>query len=770
VYGITLAAAAVALPLQANGQGLDPFHCYRSRITRDTPGRTDTSATLIDRFGTHNVLVRKIDNLCNPADVNGQTPMAPDHTEHLVGYKLKIPRGEPRFEKLLNQQVANVFGTLVVDVLRPTRLFVPSAKSLTTSPAPPVPVTDDFTCYRIRVSRGQPKFLPIPNVSIEDQFHTRTVNLKKPSALCVATNRDGHEVGAETHPDHLLCYKAQAIRGTPRFSKVSPAFVNNDLGPLSLDATRPLEVCLASTMPLIPTLTPTHTPTPTDTATPTVTPTDTPTATATRTATQTPTFTPTASYTSTLTPTATDTATETPTATPTATPTSTPTDTPTRTETATPTSTPSVTSTPTLTPTATPSSTPSATPTITLTFTATQPNDPTETPTESPTITATNTRTSTPTDTPTVTLTPTQTATDTPTRTPTNTATHSPSSTPTDTPTATPTRTPTSTSTRTPTITLTATPTSTPTITVTPSATATATLMSRVCTIGGGSASRAGLQFDKTVFGFVNIGRLTATITGTATFQFGAEDANGVRQVTLPASSVFFDPTVFTLPLGQGTLTVCISADGPDGSGLIDCNGGEPAYSLLAQQDHNTNAAPQSNGGFAQDTGCDDTFVSEASGDVSTACLESAGGTCNANNLHTGICNSPTHTTVSGTFASGGATVLVPLTLRVVDVASGAPCDGVGDTYSTVVDLSAFLTTGTARGTVFDANNENRRIDHGVSCRGGSCVTQVTGAPRSCALIDGGSLAGLKSVTAFPAVDLDSLAGDAGATVELTCQ
>jgi hypothetical protein len=712
-------------------------------------------ATLVDRFGTHNLLVRKIDNLCNPANVNGQDPSAPTHTEHLVGYKLKNPRGAPRFEKVLNQQIDNVFGTLVVDVVRPTRLFVPSAKSLLSSPAAPVPATDDFTCYRIRKPLGQPKFTPILGVTVGDQFHTRTVNLKKPSALCVATNRDGHEVGAETHPEHLLCYKAAAVSGTPRFTKVTPAYINNDLGPLSLDATRPLEVCIASSMTLIPTLTPTNTNTPTITSTPTLTPTATPTETPTATPSSTSTDTPTASPT--FTPTST------PTNMPTLTPTRTPTNTATATPTASPTLTPTVTSTPTLTPTATPTLTPTATPTVTLTFTATQPEDPTHTPTSSPTTTPTSTPTDSPSQTPTIT--------DTPTLTPTLTTTHTPTVTPTSTPTATATATATHTPTLTPTHTPTTTATATATETPTPPSTSTptATYMSRVCTIGGGSASRAGLQFDKTVLVFINIGRLVANVTGTATFLFGPTDANGVREVIMPASSVFFDPTTFTLP-GGSTLTVCISSDGPDGVGQIDCDGGELDYSLLSQQDHNTSTAPQSNGGFAQDTACDDTFVNEATGELSLACLESSGGMCNANNLHVGVCNSPIHTTLSGSYPAAGMTALVPLTLRVVDTASGAPCDGVGDVYSQEVELTAFLTTGIAHTTVFDANNSNRKIDQGASCRGGTCVTEVTGAPRACALIDGGTLTGLKSVTAFPAVDLDSLAGDAGATVELTCQ
>ena len=99
----------------------------------------------------------------------------------------------------------------------------------------------------------------------------------------------------------------------------------------------------------------------------------------------------------------------------------------------------------------------------------------------------------------------------------------------------------------------------------------------------------------------------------------------------------------------------------------------------------------------------------------------------------------------------------------------GIQCTG-DDTYSATTDLRVFMTTGTARSTIYDAKNtSNSLLDHmGTGCT--SCITQVLGAPRACASIDGTSLASMKIVAGFPALDLDGTAGDGAVTIEATCQ
>ncbi|GIW43515.1 MAG: hypothetical protein KatS3mg077_0797 [Candidatus Binatia bacterium] len=377
--------------------------------------------------------------------------------------------------------------------------------------------------------------------------------------------------------------------------------------------------------------------------------------------------------------------------------------------------------------------------------------------------TPTPTRTSTPTATVTFTSSATPTATETPSPTMTSTATETPTVTasPTETPTASPTHT-------WPPAVPTYTPTPSPTETVSPTVTATPQAIVKTCSFGG-PGTRLGLQWDKLIF-TQPLGRTVCPMSGSFDVSVGPQEAQGLRSVTIPAASVVFDPVVCNVA-GVQTVTICVESPGADGWGTLDCDGGTPNYDFWLEVDHNTNAAPQSNGGFVADASCTATYTDPLTGETWLACMEQSGGTCNLNNLHPGVCNSPYHPSYPGTFPAGGMTVRLPLRLKNVAQASGNPCDGVGDTYNVTTEFTAFLTTGTARGTVYDANNTNRKIDEGAACYGGTCVTRVTGAPVTAFCADPqASLAGVKMVTALTVLDLHSLGGDTAATVEVQCQ
>lgn len=606
--GLALLATPSGMVPEAGAQSpppLDHFQCYQAKTASGAPHFLAIPYLITsDRFGEWRFQVSKPAALCNPANVEGNDPGAPTHAEHLESYQIKRVAGTGKFAKTLNQIVVDRYGQLTIDLLKPERLMVPSAKSLIAPPgAPTAPVTDHFTCYKIRTSPGTPKFVPRLAAVAVDQFGPLSIDIIKPRKLCVATNKSNEEPGAETHSEHLTCYQAklQSV-----FTPIR-VYAANQFGNETLDVKKPFEVCIATQLnPSAPTATPTLTPF----NTPTVTPTSTaPTATPTRTVTPTPTFT--------------------------------------------------------------------------------------------------------------VGLPPT------------------------------PTRTATPTSTRTPTPTPTATP------------------ISKVCTIGGAN-SKISLQIKNApVVGNI---RVSGALSGSQTMQFGALDANGVRPVNVPAATILFDPIVITPPIGA-PVRLCVTSAGIDGTGKIDCNGGDPNLDITARVDHNTNNPPGSNGGLPQDPECDDTRVAP-DGSTSTACLESSVSTCNANNLHLGVCNSPLEYVESGTFGSGHLRVSEVLTLRVV---SNVGVDGLqctlDDTYSAPASLRGFFTTGTARATIYDANNiANALLDHlAVGCA--TCVTEVTGVPKSCTSILGsGGLKTLKFVGALPVVDVDAAVGDAGVTVEVECQ
>jgi hypothetical protein len=609
--GASILTTPVAIVSEAGAQSpppLDHFQCYQSKTASGTAHFVPIPYLVTaDQFGEWRFSVNKPAELCAPANVEGSDASAPSHAEHLESYQIKRVPGTGKFPKTLHQTVIDAFGNMTVDLLKPERLYVPTAKSLVTPPtALSSPVTDFFTCYKMRTSPGTPKFLPRLASVVSDQFGSLSVNILKPKRLCVATNVSNSEPGADTHAEHLVCYQGKLQ------SNFTPlrAYTANEFGNETLDVKKAIEVCVPAQVNPQPA-------TPTPTLTSNVTPTVTPTSTA-----------------------------------------------------------------------------PTATPTITTTPT--------------PTFTVGNPAT--------------------------------------------------------------ATKTATPTATKTPTPTATATPISRTCSIDN-TLSKIYLQVKHPSFGNL---RLAGALGGSQTLQFGPQDGNGVRQVSIPSGSIQFDPVDISFA-GQH-VRICVKDAGIDGTGKVDCNGGDPNINLNVRVDHNTANAPGSNGGLPQDPECDDTRTNP-DGATSQACLESVSGSCNANNTHPGACNSPTEYVESGTFVSGDFRVAESLSLQLVSDVGG---DGIqctaDDTYSDPVVFRAFLTTGTARATIYDANNvANSILDHqtgGAPPLGcSSCVTQVVGAPRGCSNITGsGGLKNLKLVGALPVIDIDPQVGDAGVNIEITCQ
>ena len=337
--GAVPVATATATPPPGPG-GVNHFQCYD--VGRQPFDRFDLG--LDDDLGPSTVEVRRPKLLCAPVDKNAEDPSAPNDLDHLVGYEIR--RDGPRFEGVHDEIVVDQFGTLLVDLRRPERILVPSAKSLN-DPATPLdpPVVDHYLCYSVRGDRRR-----VAGVTVEDQFGTGVTDVKKPLRLCVPTDKDGE--GVLDNAARLMCYKTKP---GPRVNQT--VFIDNQFGAGSLNVRRARELCVPVATGPTPASSASPTATPTATATAALTPTATPTATATTTAT------------ATLTPTATPTATATTTATATLTPTATPTATATTTATAT------------LTPTATPTATATTTATATLTPTATETPNPVETPT-----------------------------------------------------------------------------------------------------------------------------------------------------------------------------------------------------------------------------------------------------------------------------------------------------------------------------------------------------------------------------------------------------
>lgn len=379
--------------------------------------------------------------------------------------------------------------------------------------------------------------------------------------------------------------------------------------------------------------------------------------------------------------------------------------------------------------------------------------------TMTPTATTTPTVTHTPTPTETPTNTPTSTVTNTPTATPSNTLAPG---VPTFTPTQTPTRT--GTPTRTPTFTRTFTATETPlaSLTPTPSPTPSPSPITRVCTLRAGIPSGSNPPGYSHVRVNTTLGlNLALALSGFQTMEIQPADVDGVRDIVLPQAGSNFNQVI--LPFGIGK--ACVRAGG-DGTGLMDCDGGEPDYDITGEWDHNTSAAPGPNGGHAQDPECDDTFTNPGN-QVSEAKLE------DAEDIHPGVCNGPLKVTSSGTFAAGGVTLTEQLFVRLLTgdnaslpcPANTAPFDeAAGD-----LSVSGIVTSGVSTGLLFDAMASND--PWGLTST--NLTTVVNGSPFGCANVDAGVMSAGRIGISIPALDL-SLGtignSDLVATVQLVCQ
>ena len=197
----TLSPAPVAT---ATRGPLDHFLCYEAQ--RPAIRRKGVSA--VDQYGVSTITVRQAKRLCAPVNKYGEDPTAPSHAGHLSFYTIK--QSSPSFVGVRDLSIRDQFGTLSVDLVRPERLLVPTSKSLQAPPPPPLATPlDHFKCYRVRGAR-----LRVPNVSLETQFGSVTVAIKRPWSLCVPVNKN--DEGIVDPSRGLMCYQVRAVPQSER--------------------------------------------------------------------------------------------------------------------------------------------------------------------------------------------------------------------------------------------------------------------------------------------------------------------------------------------------------------------------------------------------------------------------------------------------------------------------------------------------------------------------------------------------------------------------
>jgi hypothetical protein len=97
-----------------------------------------------------------------------------------------------------------------------------------------------FLCYKVKLSAGEPEFLPIMGVHLVDQFEDKLYDIVRPKQLCTPVDKNGEGIklpDPSAPADHLFCYEARQSR----------IFVNDQFGPAELDLRTKKELCVPST-------------------------------------------------------------------------------------------------------------------------------------------------------------------------------------------------------------------------------------------------------------------------------------------------------------------------------------------------------------------------------------------------------------------------------------------------------------------------------------------------------------------------------------------
>ena len=236
------------IPIPTGPISADHYLGYDAKRPKDEPKFEKFTVELSDQFEMEptEYTVEKPDRLYNPVQKthDGTTTDIIDDESHYVGYKIKTSKGEPKFEKVTNVLVQNQFGDIIVDVKKPKLLLVPSAKDHFTTPdLLDLPITvNHFKCYDVKESEGTPKFEKLIVLLDDPNFGiTQEFEVKKPKMLCTPVDKNGE--GIVDPENHLMCYDIKKLMDDPKFEKLS-VFTNNQFGPEDLEVKKQKELCV----------------------------------------------------------------------------------------------------------------------------------------------------------------------------------------------------------------------------------------------------------------------------------------------------------------------------------------------------------------------------------------------------------------------------------------------------------------------------------------------------------------------------------------------
>ncbi len=96
---------------------------------------------------------------------------------------------------------------------------------------------DHFLCYTVATTKGTPKFTPKLNLSLVDQFESKTFDAVKPLHLC--NPADKNSGGIQEEDTHLKSYKLKPIKDAPKHVPQTGVRVLNQFGEIFVDTIKP---------------------------------------------------------------------------------------------------------------------------------------------------------------------------------------------------------------------------------------------------------------------------------------------------------------------------------------------------------------------------------------------------------------------------------------------------------------------------------------------------------------------------------------------------
>jgi len=232
-------------PTPTDPTSIEHYLSYKVKQPKGDDKFVKFTVFLDDKYESATYTVDKPDRLYNPIDKNEEG--LTDDISHYVGYKIKIPKGDDKFEHIKGVSVTDQFGQLTIDIKKVKLLLVPSLKDHDESPEITSPFTvNHFKCYDAKESKGTDKFEKQPVTVYDPNFViTQDFEVKKPKMLCVPVDKNGEGFVAEEN--NLMCYDVKKMKGDPKFEKRN-VFTNNQFGPEELKVEKQEELCVPSTI------------------------------------------------------------------------------------------------------------------------------------------------------------------------------------------------------------------------------------------------------------------------------------------------------------------------------------------------------------------------------------------------------------------------------------------------------------------------------------------------------------------------------------------